>query len=297
MRIGLIAIGILFSSAAFAASPIDVSVQSHGGTAPRGAQRIPLLTLQIDMPCGEEDAVLSSLTVEHTGAGDTTDFRGVYALQEGKRISRVARTFRENTTVIRTAPLHLAACTMTALNIVGDFSASAQAAGEHVFSVSALTAGTRTFVIHTEARNTTAVSGGQAQGTIHVEFLPLLRPVIYGSARSVARLRLTAKERDQQVHSITLSNDGSARDVDLQSLFLRTTRGQSVTNVAVSLIGDAVALSFTPPLVLRRNAVHVWELIADVRASRRRTIRFTLDEPSDLVASPCSGKRSCIEAH
>jgi hypothetical protein len=45
---------------------------------------------------------------------------------------------------------------------------------------------------------------------------------------------------------------------------------------------DRVDLSLESPLDLARNASKVIELHADTLASRRKTIRFVIDEPGDI---------------
>ena len=282
-----------------AASPLDISVSSHGGTAPLGSQRIPLLSVQIAVPC-DDDATLASLTLTHRGAGDIDDFSQIYAMMNGKRISRPTRTYQDARAVIRLPAVTLTKCAAARMDILGDLSADAAAAGEHAWSLAAVDAGGRETRIapasQSSARPTT-VGAGHTPGTIVVEYPELLKSVTYGARRTVLRLRVKALERDQQLQSITLTNGGSARDSDLQNLFLRNSRGETVTTVAPAIDGDRVQLTFTPPRTIGRNDVQVFELVADVRASRRRTIRFTLEETSDLIAVPCVGKTACTQAH
>ncbi len=300
MKLALGFLTALFPFSVLAASPIDISVTSHGGTAPLGSQRIPLLSVQLAVPCGE-DAILTSLTLAHRGAGEAKDFVSIYASINGRRVGRPVRTLRDEAALIRLPSTSLPKCTTTIVDILGDLSVDAAAAGEHLWSVSAIDAGGRETRIASSGSSSTArpttVGVGQTPGTIVVDYPELLRPVTYGARRTVLRLRVKAKDRDQQVQSITLTNDGSARDSDLQNLYLQNSRGEKITSVAATMDGDRIELSFDPPLTLTRNDVRVLELVADVRASRRRTIRFTLEESSDLIAVPCVGKTVCNEAH
>jgi hypothetical protein len=57
-----------------------------------------------------------------------------------------------------------------------------------------------------------------------------------------------------------------------------------VTPVLPSLEGDLAPFVFDPPLLLEHGNVYLIEVRADVRASRRRTIRLLVEEPEDVEA-------------
>jgi hypothetical protein len=118
-----------------------------------------------------------------------------------------------------------------------------------------------------------------------VEYPRILKRITYGKDRTILRLRLSASgERDLQMTRLVLTNDGSARDGDLQNIVLHDNRGRPVSPVALRLHGDRVDLFFDPPVLLLKNASKVLELHADVLASRRRTIRFLVEESADITA-------------
>ena len=96
--------------------------------------------------------------------------------------------------------------------------------------------------------------------------------------------------RDQEVLRIIFTNDGSARGTDLQRFRLQTTSGGTLCGLATAMDGDTVDLLCEPPFLVRRNEVRILNLIADIRASRRRTVRFLIDEPSDIHIVPAGRK-------
>ncbi|MDD5623429.1 MAG: hypothetical protein PHI23_01825 [Candidatus Peribacteraceae bacterium] len=127
-------------------------------------------------------------------------------------------------------------------------------------------------------------TAGEAVGSVTVGDLPLTGSVTYGAGRIVARFTLTAEgTRNQRVEAMTLTNRGSARNADLQNLSLENGRGRRVTPVMSRLDGEHICFLFDPPLVLTPHQTQVLQVRADVRASRRRTIKFLLEEASDLL--------------
>ncbi len=77
----------------------------------------------------------------------------------------------------------------------------------------------------------------------------------------------------------------SASDADLQNLFV-SFRGRAVTFLAPRMQGERVRLEFSPPLSVGKNQTLKFDLRADVRASRRRTIQFVIEAESDIEAVP-----------
>jgi hypothetical protein len=56
-----------------------------------------------------------------------------------------------------------------------------------------------------------------------------------------------------------------------------------------TLTGDHVRLTFDPPLLIHRNEVRMINLLADIRASRRRTVQLLIQEPSDIETTAAVG--------
>ncbi|MBP9773504.1 MAG: hypothetical protein KBD00_02625 [Candidatus Peribacteraceae bacterium] len=105
----------------------------------------------------------------------------------------------------------------------------------------------------------------------------------YGATQALARLQLTASgTSDSLLKSITLTNDGTARDSNFSDLRMETSAGETISNIAGHLDGKTVHLTFTPNYILRRGDVKTIVLKGRVTGSALRTVQFLLQEESDL---------------
>lgn len=266
---------------------VDTLSLGATGSVPRGAQRVPMLRLRLTASC-EHDVTLGSLTIQHRGLGRATDIERVYAVSEGVRITRSASVTDDGLAIIRFRARQLPKCTSLTFDVLADIAADAASGGEHRFALERAAdlevsgATVRLGTVRTTGTTSTAPTSDTA---LSVEFLSLPRTLSYGDGRIVAVLRLTGDDRrDQLIHAIMLTNDGSARGTDLQNLSFVSLSNQELTPVAPAMDDDAIRLTFDPPLRLLRRQKRVIQLQADVRASRKRTVRFTVEEPSDIEA-------------
>jgi hypothetical protein len=257
----------------------------------QGAQRVPMLTLHITASCSE-DIQLQSIRVRRRGLGSSSDILSVYAMSDGQRLNRGRQLSRTGYAQLQFRNVQIPACDTKTILILADFSPDAAVAGEHWMTVEhasdidtgiariSLVRSSKTPLKH-------ATTGGRTRGTITVEYLSLLKTVRYGSNRTVARIRLEADGRDDHlIGAMTFTNDGSARNTDLQRLYLRAGRSRRLSRSVQQLNGDTVRLVLDPPLVLKKNQKRLLELQADVRAGRRKTLRLIIEEPSDIEAEP-----------
>ncbi len=293
---------------AFAASSIlpmlmVTVLPANGGSIPAGAQRVTMLSLELQASCAS-DVSLLSMRVHHQGLGDSADIDRMYLMSNGLRITRSLSVNREDQSA--TLQLHgwtIPACGTRTVDVVGDFSSSASAAGEHAFALmwpsDISSQGNVKVTLQgvpsaTRARSTS----GSAGGSVAVESLSLLEQLTYGVHLTVATIRLTASgPKDQLLTGITFTNDGSARDGDLRNFFLESGDHRHLTPPAAQMQGRIVRLEFSPPFLLRAHEKTVLNLIADIRAGRRRTVDFVIEEPGDLEAAGCAGMRGCLQAH
>ncbi len=293
MRLRLFLTGALFlaPTLAFAADGgFTVVAESSQGTIPRGAQRVPVLTLYVDTPCTGTPAI-SEIAVRHQGQGDIADIDQLYAFMNGERVGKTgAKVRRDGVARISLQGIQVPACVKgVQIQIVADFVQNSSVYGEHRFVIPDSSSIAASAPVTLMQQKTAAVirSVGQETGTVVVEFLPLTETVSYGDRRTVARLRLSVSgNRDQGISAITFTNQGSATNADLQNLYVANTRGEALTLSAPALMNDHVQLVFVKPLSLRRSEVRLLNLVADVKASRRRTIRFSVEQPVDVQAYP-----------
>ena len=260
-----------------------------GGSVPLGAQRVPMLTLRMTASCGG-DVRVASLTLQHRGLGSPQDIAGLYAFLNGVRRSRsVAPGGKNGTATLTLRGVTVPACGTVSLEILGDVKSTAASSGEHAFSLvwaGSVVTDPPVPVVLNLAGDAAArtVPVGTVVGTVTADPLPLPNTLSYGAARTLARLRLTAKGDDRRLIAITFVNDGSARDADLQNLFLETSGHTRLSPTVLTLQGDRIRVELQPPLVLKRNEVRLVQLLGDVRASRRKTVRLIIQEQGDIEA-------------
>ncbi|MBM3230948.1 hypothetical protein FJZ28_01325 [Candidatus Peregrinibacteria bacterium] len=263
-----------------------------GTTVPPGAQRVPMLRLRMTASCAA-DVSVDTVRVLRKGLGSNADISAVYFYHRGSRISQAREIANKNGSVdfaLRT--VIVPACETEELMLYADFSATASAAAEHRFEladdgVAALNANVR--IDHRRGAYIRKTSGAPV-GQIAVGYLDLNQSIRYGSRRLVLRFTLEADSGDDQVVSaITFTNQGSARDEDLQNVYVDF-RARSISTVASSMDDDTVRVEFSPPLLIERGQKLSFGLRADVRSGYSRTVRFVVEEPSDIQVEPKTGR-------
>jgi len=233
--------------------------------------------------------------VRHVGRGRIEDVLRVYAMSGERRVGHAA-TFDtgDGTATLRLRSFVVKKCEEETLRIVGDFSSDAELSGEHSVEIdpdASFETSVDDVTVMAAASRKLRIAG-QSEGAIQVEYLRLVNRVSYGKERVVARLKLSADgEADHAIHSITLTNEGSARDGDLRNIRLQTNDRKHASEKQPMLDGDSVTLSFEKPLVLEKNEKVTLRVVADVLASRRRTIQLLVEEPSDIDSRPIRSRR------
>lgn len=253
---------------------------------PHGAQRVGLVQLTLKAGC-DADAIIREVIVKHGGLGSSSDIERVYVADGNKRISPPQSfSARTRTAILRPMNLTVQKCQERTIDVRGDFSTDAASGGEHRLIVSAIRLDDGTLIQpNVIAATVTAKTVPQTTGTVTVEYLPLLDTVHFGAGKTVARLTLSAdNQQDQAIQVITLTNDGSAKDSDLQNLKLMN--GQKVLSEEIKHLDGSIArFVLKQPLLIGKNSTVMLTVKADVRASNKRTIRFIVEEPSDIEAT------------
>ncbi|MDD5469806.1 MAG: hypothetical protein PHO92_03350 [Candidatus Peribacteraceae bacterium] len=255
-----------------------------------GSQRVPMLAVSLAASC-EADVPVVALTVVRSGLGAHADIQAVYAEEGGRRLSS-ARTVdsRDGSVQLRLRNFAVPACEARTVRVLVDFSPDAALAGEHrllLAPVSPVDAGDASVTVQESVLPLVRRTAGSVRGSVDLSMRDVSQRISYGEQRRVARFLLSARGREwQEVRAIRFTNQGSARGSDLQNLSVVTSTGKRISGVAAALEGDSVSIVFNPPLLLSPGQERVLELRADVRASIRKTIRFTVEEPSDVIARP-----------
>lgn len=262
-------------------------ISASAGSIPLGAQRIPMLHLNMKQSC-DRDVHIRTITIHHTGMGDTSDILKIYALEKDTRLTR-GTTVQKNTAsaVLRFhPPLTVPACTSRMISIAMDLASDAAAGSEHAFTLKSTediqTDGSTT--LSQGVQQSVLTAKPKSTGSVTFTLLPeSSRNVLFGDDRTLLRFSLRATSHATiQLDAMTFTNDGSARGTDISQLVVKKREGRHVSDVSASLTGDQVRLVFSSPFLLERNETQIFTLSGNVRASRRKTIEFTVAEPSDI---------------
>lgn len=272
----------------FGASAAGLTVTQQGiasASASKGAQRAVFLDVSLRAEC-DSDVTVAMIMVTHRGLGDAADVVRVYATDDDVRRTRTrSLDSSDRTAALRfLPPLVIAKCSTKRIQVRGDFSAEAAVAGQHRLVLEGITADAP--VTLTSGKLTTITTRPVSAGTLSVSMLPAPRILRFGKDRTLARIRLDADTiTNHRVSSVILTNDGKATDGDVKNIRLENRRGAVLTNVAETLDGSTVTLTFDPVFFINRNNSILLYLKGDIDASKKRTIQFVVEEPSDVQAA------------
>jgi len=263
-------------------SPVEV------GGIPRGATRVVLLPLHLQASCGA-DVRVWRIRLQLTGLGDAQDVNRVYLLRGFRRLHRPVKiNSNDREVMIRLRNLVIPACRSVRLDVAVDFDREAAVGGQFyfeipseddLFSTASETVGN--FPIRTVPSRSSITP--QPVGQVTIKFLPIssIRPI---QNELLAKFRIKADmEANQLFRSITLTNKGTAKNDDLRNLYLTRLNGRALTPIATKMDGDSVTLLFSNPYFIKRGQTVLFQLRGNAY-TRRKTVNFTLEEPSDLAS-------------
>jgi hypothetical protein len=264
---------------------------------PRGAQRVPMLTLDLRASCAA-DVRLVSLPLRRLGLGANADISALYVELHGIRVSNAQRvSSRDGRVSLRLRDVHIPACGNETVVVLADFSPDAAIAAEHRVVLEQLTTVDADGAVVRVQQPANALAPvrrtvGMTQGTVHVETLPPLSRIRFGTNRTVARLRLRSDSDDRiRIASIRFVNRGNAAGSDLQNLFVATNRGERLTENISSMQGKNAFLPFTSAFILEPGQERLLELHADVLIGSSKTVNFTVEESADVVTETVRTRR------
>lgn len=276
-----------------AAAPVGeliVSMQNVGAgdtSVALGATRVPLLSVTLSASC-EADVRVSEIELHHTGLGSASDLEGVYFSDDVRRLSRVTSFDGDGNARVRLTDMLIPKCGVQRMTAMVNISKNASAGGEHglvIERATALQTTAKTVRLEVSQQPMTVKATPKQSSTISVNFLSVPGRLRYGRVETVARLQLSADAKsDHLLKSITLTNQETARDMQLIRFFIESSKGGQISLVAHRMQAKKVTLIFEPSFVLRRSRTVVLNVKAEVRVSNGAKVRFTLEEPSDLEA-------------
>lgn len=260
------------------------------GSVPKGATRVPVAVLTLIASC-DADISLESMELRHAGLGSTADIQSVYLSDDSRRLTRAQR-FGSKGTIVNVRflrPFVIHRCDAQKLVVHLDISRSADIAGEHRIEIvsGGVLSSAKVVTIDERASDQTVVTTPFQVGSLSVRFLPTQRPLQYGRRQTVARLQITTDAKQSHLLTkILLTNNGSARDMNLLRFTVEKSDGVNLIAPATRMHGRTVVLEFSPSFPISRGQTVVFSLVADVRTRYSDTVDFALEEPSDLVAIP-----------
>ena len=273
---------------------LEVSLASgnpSGDTVPKGAVGVVLASLDLTADCAD-DVWVDEITVLHEGFGDESDIDGLYLAVDGGRVSR-KRTLdsQDQTASLRLSdPLMVEACETTTVDIVADFATSATASAEHNIAVE-LPSDFQSNAQDTEGtfplRGNTFRVATVTAGTLTVDYRTVSpdETEVGDTDVSVGKFELSTNSvEDQTIYSMTLEQNGTAGDGDLQNIRIARTDGTVLTNVVTSTKGDFVTLTFDPPFTILEGDKVTLEVLADVVGGAGDTVVMHFEETSDVFA-------------
>ncbi len=265
---------------------VEAKILEHMSVVPKGAQRVPMLTIELHNSCSGS-AQLNAVMLEHLGLGNVSDIESMAGWIGDKRVTRSVSSFIDRRFItLRFQKVLLRPCETVSIDILVSFSPEAAAEGNHRFMIRDAKnidiQGASVTLQSTQPKLAKVVAGESAAHVTVVE-LALPFPLSFGPKRIVSRFRIESDtKKDQLLEAITLTNNGSAKDADLQKLFVENAKGERLSDIASSLDGDKVRFHFSDPFVLKSGSEHLFIVRSDIRSSRRRTIEFTVEDPEDI---------------
>jgi hypothetical protein len=273
---------------------LEVSLSSTnpvGDTVPRGANGVVMASLDLTASC-DDSVTISNFTTLHEGFGDSTDIDGLYATVDGARVSRRRTVDSQNqTSDIRfIKPLVIAACKTVTVDVVADFNSAATVSAEHNVSVELptdLVTNAKKVQGSFPLRGNTFKVGAVTSGKVTIKYRS-----VTPSTRSVGdtgvvlgRFEVDANSvEDQTIYSVTLEQNGSAKDGDITNLKIRRSDGTVVTNTVAATVGDHATFVFDPPLTVLQGDQITLEVVGDVIGGAANTVQMHFEENSDLFA-------------
>lgn len=273
---------------------LEVSLASgnpSGDTVPKGAIGVVMASLDLTADCAD-DVWVDEITVLHEGFGDESDVDGLYLAMDGGRISRKrALDSQDQTASLRLSePLMVEACETVTVDVVADFATTADTSAEHNVAVE-LPSDIQSNALDTEGtfplRGNTFRIASVTSGTLEVDYRTVSPDEVEVGDEGVVvgKFELSTNSvEDQTVYSMTLEQNGTAGDGDLQNIRIARTDGTVLTNTVVSSTADFVTLTFDPPFTILEGDKITLEVLADIVGGAGDNVVMHFEEESDIFA-------------
>jgi hypothetical protein len=253
-------------------------------TVPVGSTNVAFLKFTISNNASSA-ATVSGITVNRSGAGNTSDFDNVYLYNGDERLTS-GRTINNSTNqaVFNGLNLTVPANGSLTLTVLADMSTTAGAGNVHILSVSNMTlvSGTASGAASGNAMTIATASSGSV--TVAANGGTLQNPKVGQTNFKIAQFQVTAgSEEDLTLKRIALFNGGGISKQYLSNFKLR----QNGVDVATATSIDSKdKITFTLNFALDKGNSRTFEVYADIAGSAKPndTIKLYLEESSDLFA-------------
>lgn len=258
---------------------------------PRGAIRVKILPLKLRASCSGGVKV-KSIRVKNVGLGDSSDIKGVYVMNNDRRITRSA-TFSsgDQSVIFRMKNARIPACKSVQLDVTVDFRHGTTVGSRFAVKIESAddiiaTAGEISGDFPMRSREPAPKVTPEPVGTAVVEFLPTGGTIVAVRNELLAKFTIKAQGNTHQIiHSIALTNKGSAKGNDLRNMYLTHSRGRALTPVVEKLDKDKAVFKFSRPFFLRKGKKMLFRMRGRAY-STSKTVEFGLEEPPDLFVVP-----------
>ena len=275
---------------------VEIISPDRSQSVARGAQRVPVLELFVQASC-TADVVIQSIDIQRRGLGDKNDIQSLYVMQRNKKLSRPQSINRKDGKVqLRLRRHSVPACTSQTLTVHADFSSSASIFSEHQFILTGdnpiSTLNNADVTISPAITTPIHRLVSSTKGRIFVSYRPIGSRLRFGKNRIVSRVVLEADSNDNhEITALTLTNNGTATNADLQNIYLAAGRSEKITMKAAQLDGREVRLLLHEPIQLRKGQKKIFTVRADINASRTKTIQLVIKDPGDIESTTVSRRR------
>ncbi len=263
-------------------------ISMDGGTVPKGATAVTVLGIKAT--ASGDDATLDSLVLHRTGVGATTDISNLYFFNESTRIgSGHSVSSDSNTSTFNSLDVAVAEGESVMFYIKADFSTSASAGNEHVFSIASadvVTVAAGTVEGSYPIDGDTFTIGGATAGTVTIsKSSSVSNPTIGETDATVADFKLEAANENVSVEHIAIIAKGTISTTGLENLSL-IQNGEVLATADMVDDNQLITFDLDTPFALDKGDSRTFSVTSEVTSKARPddTIKIYLDETTDLVA-------------
>jgi len=253
-----------------------------GATLPLGANNVDVLKFNLTT---SNAVTLTGATVKRLGVGAVADFANVYMYDGATRLtSGRSLSSDTHTATFTNLGVDLIPGTTKAVTLAVDITNNVLNSGnEDYFQLTDLTfSGTTVSGLPVSGNSFTV--GTAAAGNVQVSKSgTVTNPTVGSDGVKLASFKVTAGTEDVALHRIALTQGGSISSADVMNLKLY--QGSTMLAETSGLTGqDLVVFDLTTPFEIEDGQNKIFEVKGDVDGRPNETVRFYLDEDTDILA-------------